>query len=195
MQGSIERVRAVLRGQTPDRPPLYDLLRNDAVLSHFAGEPLTLDNAHEVVYRAYEPAIDATRPVVRMPEAERTDVLEDGRKQRHFRWTAWTEHVVYAGADAYAAAKRKVLDAFDPAWNADKQVRMDETLAWQAEQRRKLGEVFFFPGGPGLALMGIIGEVGQEAFVYFTAEHPYLVPELLECHALDSSAWDIHLPE
>jgi len=67
MQGSLERVRAVLRGDLPDRAPLYDLLRNDAVVSHFAGETLTLENAPRVVYRAYEPAIDATRPEARSP--------------------------------------------------------------------------------------------------------------------------------
>ena len=38
MKGSIERVRTLINGGTPDRPPLFDLLRNDAVLSHFAGE-------------------------------------------------------------------------------------------------------------------------------------------------------------
>ncbi len=91
MEGSIERVRAVIRGETPDRAPLYDLLRNDAVISHFARETLTLENAPEVVYRAYEPAIDATRPGVRMPDEERTVTLEDGRIQRYFRWTMWTE--------------------------------------------------------------------------------------------------------
>ena len=77
MEGSLERVRKVVRGEMPDRPPLYDLLRNDAVISHFAGETLTLENAPEVVFRAYDPAIDATRPGVRMPGEE-----EDGYPRR-----------------------------------------------------------------------------------------------------------------
>jgi hypothetical protein len=29
---SFERVRTLLKGGTPDRPPLYDVIRNDAVL-------------------------------------------------------------------------------------------------------------------------------------------------------------------
>ena len=66
MKGSRERVRTMLRGGTPDRPPLYDLLRNDAVIAHFAGEPATVENGPEVVFRAYEPAIDATRPLIRI---------------------------------------------------------------------------------------------------------------------------------
>jgi hypothetical protein len=32
MQGSIERVRAMIDGELPDRAPLYELLRNDAVI-------------------------------------------------------------------------------------------------------------------------------------------------------------------
>ena len=107
MQGSIERVRAVIHGEMPDRAPLYDLLRNDAVLNHFTGRTLTVENAHEVVYAAFEPAIDATRPLVRLPKHEETVILEDGRQQRFFRWTIWTERVRYESSEAYAAAKRQ----------------------------------------------------------------------------------------
>jgi uroporphyrinogen decarboxylase len=195
VKGSIERVRAVVRGEMPDRPPLYDLLRNDAVISHFAGKTLTLEDAPEVVYRSFEPAVDATRPAVRLPGAERTVTLEDGRKQRHFRWTTWNEHVTYADTAAYVKSKRVFLDSFDATWTSEKQAHMDESLAGIAEQRRKLGEVFFFPGGPALGLMGIIGEVGLEQFSYYLAECPGLMDELLESHAVAAQSWVEHLPE
>ncbi|MBN1640042.1 MAG: hypothetical protein JXA09_02310, partial [Anaerolineae bacterium] len=102
MQGSIERVRTVIRGGMPDRAPLYDLLRNDAVINHFTGRTLTVENAYEVVYQAYEPAIDATRPLVRLPKHEETIILADGREQRYDRWTIWTETVRYESSEAYA---------------------------------------------------------------------------------------------
>lgn len=38
MQGSIDRVKAVVNGEMPDRPPIFDLLRNDAVIEHFSGQ-------------------------------------------------------------------------------------------------------------------------------------------------------------
>lgn len=195
MRGSIERVTAVVRGELPDRPPLYDLLRNDAVISYFAGDPLTLDNAAEAVYRAYEPAIDATRPLVRLPNAETTVRRADGRYERRFRWTTWIEPARYADAASYAAAKRAYLDRWDPAWTPDKQRRMEEYLSDIADQRRRLGEVFFFPGGPCLGLMGIIHEVGLEHFAYYHAEFPDVIDELLEVHALDAVTWIGHLPE
>lgn len=195
MQGSLERVRTVIHGGMPDRPPLYDLLRNDAVLSHFAGRTLTLENREEVVYGAYEPAIDATRPLVRLPEAERTITLEDGREQRYFRWTIWTQERRYADSEAYRAAKRAELDAFDPAWSAERQAGMDATLAKFADDRRRLGEVFYFPGIPGPGLQGIFGEIGLEAFSYYLADCPDIIIELLERNTVRAIAWIEHLPE
>jgi len=194
MQNSLERVRTVIHGGVPDRPPLYDLLRNDAVLSHFAGKTLTLENREEVVYAAYAPAIDATRPLVRLPEAERTVTLEDGRQQRYFRWTIWNEEKRYADSAAYAAAKRAELDAYDPAWNAEKQAGMDATLAKIADDRRRLGEVFYFPGIPGPGLQGIYGEIGLEAFSYVLADCPDIIVELLERNTVRAIDWIAHLP-
>ena len=121
MQGSKERARAVINGEMPDRPPLYELLRNDAVINHLTGGTLTVENGPELVPKAYEPAVDATRPWVRTPNEEKTVTLEDGREQRHFRWTSWTEHKSYDSSEAYETAKRKELAEFDPAWSQEKQ--------------------------------------------------------------------------
>jgi hypothetical protein len=195
MKKSLERVRTVISGGLPDRPPLYDLLRNDAVLNHFTGKTLTLENREEVVYGAYEPAIDATRPLVRLPESERTVTLEDGREQRYFRWTIWTQERRYADSAAYAAAKRAELDAYDPAWNGEKQAALDATLAKIADDRRRLGEVFYFPGIPGPGLQGVFGEIGLEAFSYTLADCPGIIAEQLERNTVRAIAWIEHLPE
>jgi len=76
MQGSIERVTKVINGEMPDRAPLFDLLRNDAVINHFTGRTLTVENAEEVVPLAYPPATDATRSM-RLPGREETVMLEN----------------------------------------------------------------------------------------------------------------------
>jgi hypothetical protein len=184
----------VINGELPDRAPLYELLRNDAVLNHFAGRTLTVENAPEVVYAAYEPAVDATRPLVRLPKHEGTVLLEDGRKERFFRWTIWTERVRYESSEAYAAAKRRELDAYDPAWTAARQDTMDQRLAFIDEERSRLGEVFYFPGGPGMGLQTIINEVGLEPFSYYLADCPGLIDEQLERNTLNALAWIEHLP-
>lgn len=195
MEHSLERVRAVLRGEKPDRAPLYDLLRNDDVLSHFAGEPLTHENARETVFRAYAPAVDATRPKVRLPERERSGVGANGRAFRQFRWTVWHAHALYADSDAYAAAKRKLLDAYDPAWTPAQAEAMRVFLDDVADHRRRLGEVFFFPSMRSVGLMGIYDEVGLEAFSYYLADCPDVVDAVIEMETQKTVTWIEHLPE
>ena len=195
MKGSIERVRAVVNGDMPDRPPLFDLLRNDAVIEHFAAQHLTLDHVDEVVYAAFAPALDATRPSVRLPGEERTVTLDDGREQRHYRWTTWTAHRQYADADAYAQAKRKELDSIDPyAWGPDHEQAMTDMFARIADDRRRLGEVFYVPGIGGPALMGLYGEIGLEPFSYNLADCPDIIEAILESQTARAVTWAEHLP-
>ena len=195
MKGSIERVRSVLHGLIPDRPPLYELLRNDAVINHFSGKTLDLENAEEVVYASYEPAVDATRPAVRLPHREETETLGEGREQRHFRWTAWTSHVEYGSSEEYAETKRRLIDADSDEWDASRQGSLAKYLSVIEEQRRKLGEVFFFPSGQKVGLMGIISEIGLEEFSYYLADCPEIIDDLLELKTRKAVAFVEHLPD
>ena len=188
---SIERVRAVINDEMPDRAPLFDLLRNDAVISHFAGEKLTIENSHKVVYRAYSQAIDATRPKVRTPEEEREIILEDGRKQRFFRWTDWIENKSYDDSEAYESDKTNYLNNFEPSWNDQK---MKESLSSIDMERQRLDNVFFFPVGPCLWLTNIYSEVGLEYFAYYLADCPHIIEELLESNVLSTISWVESLP-
>jgi hypothetical protein len=196
MQDSTERIRAVINGQQPDRAPLFDLLRNTAVIEHFTGQRLTVENGAELVYRAYAPAIDWTRPLVKSPNAVRTEILRDGRRQEVQRWTVWTEHRSFADSDAYAREKRAWIDGFDPAWTAEDHRAQEAELAGIAEVRRKLGDVFLFSGIPaGPSLMGLYGEVGLEDFSYYLADCPDAIVELMEVNTLRAENWYRHLPE
>ena len=194
MNQSIERVRAVISGQMPDRTPLFDLLRNSAVIRHFTGVELTVENGAELVYKAYAPAIDATRPTVKHPAREETVTLPDGRRQHVRRWTAWTERRHYADSAAYACDVRRRLAAFDPTWTAAGHSALDATLAAFAADRRRLGEVFYVPDIPGPFLMGLYGEVGLEHFSYYLADCPDAITGLLEMHTAYAESWYHHLP-
>ena len=135
MQGSIERVTAVVNGDMPDRAPMFDLLRNDAVIEHFSGKSLTHENAAKVVVEAYAPAIDATRSM-RLPGRDETIILEDGRERKNFRWTSWTAHKEYRDSEHYATVKRAELDSSDPGgWDEDKQ-RMEIEAAMKEANGR-----------------------------------------------------------
>ncbi len=196
MENSLHRIRAVLNGQQPDRAPMFDLLRNTAVIKHFTGERLTVENGAELVYKAYAPAIDGTRPLVKSPNAERTDILPDGRRQTVYRWTIWTDHRRFADSESYAREKCGWLTSFDPAWTAENRRGQEADLAGNADIRRKLGEVFLFQGIPsGPCLMGLYGEVGLEDFSYFLADCPGVIVELMEMNTVRAESWYRHLPE
>lgn len=98
---------------------MFDLLRNTAVIEHFTGEKLTVENGGDLVFKAYEPAIDGTRPSIKSPSAERTEILPDGRRKVVYRWTVWTEHRRFTDSAAYETEKRRQLDSFDPAWTEE----------------------------------------------------------------------------
>ncbi|MHB9131189.1 MAG: uroporphyrinogen decarboxylase family protein [Armatimonadota bacterium] len=194
MQGSLTRVRAILRGEVPDRAPLFDLLRNGAVIRHFTGEELTVQNGAELVYTAYDPAIDATRPMVKYPNREQTVILPDGRKQEIMRWTVWTEFRHFVDSDAYEQEMRTRLGTFDPTWTVEHAARQQASLEAIDVDRRKLGDVFYFPSIPGPGLMGIYGEVGLEYFSYYLADCPDIIPELLEMQTVAAEQWYRNLP-
>ncbi len=195
MIGSVDRVRAIINGQMPDRAPLFDLLRNDAVIEHFAGRKLTIENAAEVVYSAYEPAIDATRPRVRLPDKEETITLEDDRQQRRFRWTSWTEQRRYPDCDAYASIKRREMASSDPSgWSLEQQQCLEAALARSRLDRQKLGEVFYAPSIASPLLMDIYGEIGLEAFSYFLADVPDIAVELMEYNTIRAVTLAEHYP-
>ena len=194
MLGSRQLVRAILRGETPQRIALFDLLRNDAVITHFTGQRSTPENGQEVVYKAFEPSLDATRPRLRAPQAERTEALPDGRSRQYFRWTEWTSPRKFGTPEDYAAEKKRLLAAYDPAWTLAKQTALDERLALHAREQRCLGDVFLFLGGPCEWLTSLYHEVGLDQFVYYLTDYPELIDDLLEVSAAEAIAWAEHLP-
>lgn len=194
MRGSRERVRSFLQGGTGDRPALYDLLRNDAVIAYFSGESATVDNGPEVVFRAYEPAIDATRPLIRTPNREREETLPDGRRRRYCRWTIWTSSRLYSSDKEYVAEKKRLLAAYDGCWTPAQQTGLETLFAQHAEEQHHLGDVYRFLVGPCEWLQSLYDEVGLDKFVYFLADYPDLIEDLLEKNTLETIAWIEHLP-
>lgn len=58
-----ERVRKTLNGESTDRPPLYDNLRNDAVIEYLTGEKLTVEKGRELTIRTMSRIFDALNPL------------------------------------------------------------------------------------------------------------------------------------
>ncbi|MEI7420892.1 MAG: uroporphyrinogen decarboxylase family protein [Prolixibacteraceae bacterium] len=194
MRNSFQLVRNFIENKPAESILLYDLLRNDAIVSHFGGAQLNPDNGRKVVFNSYEPAIDATRPLVRFPNEEKTIQLDDGRTQKFFRWTIWTSHVHFENETVYQKAKEKFVGDFE-FWNREKQDSLNAQLVQHRLEQKELGEVYHFPVGPCNWLTRIYDEVGLEDFSFYWAYFPELIDHILECHMQETIAWAEHLPE
>jgi len=194
VHGSRKLVDTLLRGQGPGRILIYDLLRNDAVVEHFAGQWPTPQNGPEAVFEAYEPAVDATRPPIRMPYVERTEALPSGRICRYARWTEWIGPLTFATPEDYVREKKHFLASYDPAWTPAKQAALDEWLARHVDEQRRLGDVYLFLTPPCEWVTNLHHEVGLEQFVYYMADYPELMDDLLKVSVAETVAWVEHLP-
>jgi hypothetical protein len=154
------------------------------VIRHFAGKDITPENGAELLFRYLPQMIDATRSL-RVPEHEREDVLPDGRRVRHRRWTSWTERIVIEDTDAYAQRLHRQLEARAPdAWSERDEADLQAYAANHRAAQSRLGEDFFFMAGcPGsTGLHALMHDIGVEQFTYLLYDHPDVVSAYLEWH-------------
>ena len=181
MVTSRQRVSTLLSGQLPDRPPMYDVLRNDAVIEHFSGSTLTPETARDSVIRAHVAALDATKPFYKLPTFDTGRVVTpSGRGVTRQRWTAWTEPAVYASPQEYERVKTEsTAGPWD--WTDDEQAALEESTRRWADLSEESGDIVrgYLYGGPA-RLDGIFTEVGLEAFSYYLADCPDVIHRQIE---------------
>lgn len=179
---SRERVQTLLNGKFPDRPPLYDVIRNDKILEHFGNAGLEPSTARRTVIDAHSEALDATKGFFRLPDFEpgKIDINAEGRKNIRYRWTNWTEHETYESTKDYI--KQKTDSTAEP-WDWNKR---DEEAQSAAKQQwlsieRECGDVsrdYGISGPPRLDQL--FSAVGLEAFSYFMADCPDIIHRQIE---------------
>jgi hypothetical protein len=138
-----ERVQRLLKGESLDRVPLFDSIRNDAILEHFAGEKVTYGNARHLTRFVHTRAVDSTRMLPKLPVAPIDDILPDGRKAHYERWMRWVEHQEYSTEEEYIETKKRELDK--PLFTEEEKAEVDATIQAYAEcEREYLKDTFFF---------------------------------------------------
>ena len=82
-------MKTLLGGNLPDRPPLYDVIRNDKIIEHFGKAEIVPETVSRTVIDAHTAALDATKAFYRLPEfdAGKTIIDQNGRKVVLYRWT------------------------------------------------------------------------------------------------------------
>src|SRR6266508_2612816 len=83
-----ERVLRTMRFEETDRTPVYDLLQNDAIIEHYAGEKLTVANGDRVKAKTIGRTLDLTR-APEGPQQPRVERDERGLVMRIEPWTSW----------------------------------------------------------------------------------------------------------
>ena len=175
-----------MRGDLPDRPPLYDVIRNDAVLEYFGNAELEPESAQQTVIAAHSAALDTTKAFFRLPEfdAGKTVRNPDGRKVVLYRWTSWTEHESYQPTEEYV---KRVSERTREPWDwteADQHALNESRDIWLGLEHRS-GDIvrdFGLPGPPRLD--NIFSDLGLEAFSYYLADCPEMIDRQIEHRAV-----------
>ncbi len=185
-----QRIEATLRGEMPDRVPIFDLIQNIPLIEHVTGEKLTPGNGLDLLCRTIGDRLDITRGIA-PPAEERIVRQPDGFVYKQEWWTTWLVERPFrdvAGLLEYIRRNIDELYARQPGemWTfAGKSNVWGEASESPREQflklQEKVGEsTVLFPNESPEGLDTAHIRAGLELFSYAYAEAPELVSAWLE---------------
>lgn len=127
MQDSLSLVEQACQGIKPVRTPIFDLLANDAVIEHFAGEPLDGNNDETIVTKAAASALDATRCIAPPNRQARTWIDAAGNTRISDRWTSWLQTPAYADVEGWACWMKRYIEQEDADCSTPSLIQLDLT--------------------------------------------------------------------
>ncbi|MCS7222746.1 MAG: hypothetical protein N0A15_15870, partial [Anaerolineae bacterium] len=180
-----ERVLRTIRFQETDRTPLYDILQNDAIIEHYSGQKLTVENGHWVKGIAIGRVLDMTR-MPEGPQAPREERWENGIVVRVERWTQWIIERPFYDIPSLAEwvkgeIRRNNAQIFGPTYaeRVHHHIRECQAVFAQGDPTgRQDPAVLILESGVGLTEMYWM--TGIQMFSYLMADYPDLVEEWLE---------------
>jgi len=170
----------MFRRESVDRLPYFDLLTNDAVIEHYAGEALTYENAHNVVVKALDNLVDATRGAILTPQKEETRTLPDGSVHEQKRWTGWTKRPAGFGVREAAEVLEKAIGDLEWSADAEKGARQSEEEYFQT--RGEFHNAYLCANFGRKTGIGVYATVGLTNFSYLMADRPELIRRYLDAH-------------
>jgi hypothetical protein len=176
---SKERSLRILGRRSVDRLPLCDLVANDAVIEHYAGEKLTVENGRRVVVKALDRFLDATRWIVNFPQEEGRSVQPDGSVIERRRWTTW--HSWHEGVTVEGAARlMRAWTEEEAARDADKAAaEFDAWIGKLVELRDSFQRTFLFGNYWFKTGLMAYAQLGLETFCYLAADYPGVLDDYL----------------
>jgi hypothetical protein len=185
-----QRIEITLRGEMPDRVPVFDLIQNIPLIEHVTGERLTPANGLDLLCRTIGQCLDITRGIA--PPAEEMILRhEDGFVYKQEWWTTWLIErpfrdvkglLDYIPRNIEELYNRKPGDMWTFAGRSNVWGHSTKTAREQfLELQEKVGEntvLFPFESPVGLDTAHI--RAGLELFIYAYDENPALVSDWLE---------------
>ena len=185
-----QRIEATLRGEIPDRVPVFDLIQNIPLIEHVTGENVTPANGLELLCRTIGDRLDITRGIA-APAEEKTFRGEDGFVYKQEWWTTWLiERPFTDVAGALDYIRRNTEELYDRhpgdmwtfagkgnVWGHSSRSPREQFL----ELQDKVGEnTVIFPNESPEGLDTAHIRLGLQLFSYAYAENPELVSDWLE---------------
>ena len=172
-----ERVLRTLRFQETDRVPVYDILENDALIEHLAGEGLTVADGDRIKGKAIARCLDMTR-MPRGPRAPGMVRRDDGIVVQQERWTSWIVERPWHDTGGLtrwirAQIRRTEEQVFDRALARAFHEGMDR-------YQRLFGDDTVQVVESGVGLTEIYWAIGWEDFAYLMADDPDLIEAWLD---------------
>jgi hypothetical protein len=185
-----ERIEATLRGERPDRVPIFDMIHNIPLIEHVTGETFTLENGLALLCRTIGERLDITRGIS-APAVDKVIRQPDGFVYKQEWWTTWLIERPFHDVAEFLEYLRRNIDEIHArkpgemwtfagkgnVWGEASESPREQFLKLQ----EKIGEnTVLFPNESPVGLDTAHIRAGLEMFSYGYAENPELVSDWLE---------------
>ena len=185
-----ERIETTLRGEMPDRVPIFDLIQNIPLIEQVTGEKVTMKNGLELVCRTIGERLDITRGIS-APAEDKVIRYPDGFVYKQEWWTTWLVERPFRDVTSFLEYVRRNIEEIHnrkpgEIWTfAGKANVWGEASGSPREQFLRLQEMVgentvLFPNESPEGLDTAHIRAGLEMFSYGYAEDPELVSDWLE---------------
>jgi hypothetical protein len=164
-----ERILCALSREEPDVIPIYDLVSSPTFYQYYGGQPLTLENANELIPYALSRSLDMTRIFLPGPLGRRTDA--QGFTHERTDWfNEWQIGMPFQDMDGLVRFVKSEIERLDAQIPEDPAGERASLLQWKV----RYGGTVIPASWAGEALQDAYIRIGLDWFVWLDAEHPEL---------------------
>ena len=185
-----QRIEAALRGETPDRVAVFDVIQNIPLIEHVTGETMTPANGLDLLCRTIGERLDLVRGIA-APSEELTVRHDDGFVYKQEWWTTWLIERPFRDVRGALEYVRRNTDEIYDRKPGDMWTFAGRSNVWGAATRspreqflmlqEKVGEnTVLFPNESPVGLDTAHIRLGLELFSYAYAEDPELISAWLD---------------